>query len=450
LESILKFITLTESQNLNTAKVVKHVFKNIDEDIRNYNKTQINNLILNLKPNSPKHITTICYVLGMYAKWLYEQNIVDTDELYNTIQKLDKKALWKAAKTAATRKFISYEQYIKIISDIESFEEYNPLYYRTLFQCIYEGIYNDDLSVIKNLRSSDVEDNVVTLHEDNGYTYKIKVSNDLAENLKTIATIDIWERPNRYGICRVDMRGLYGDSVFKIEHRATAVDDSYRFTYYAKLRKIAQEYIGYPLLPLQLYTSGIMHRINYLLDKNDIIIQEAFANNCRNRIAHTIISAELFRCNDKIEVSNFRELVKGHLDVFIDDSSCDLNDELFEDILSIVENENPNEFDEGAEVLFEHLSHERNAEVVALAKRLFKDSHNGKLYCENCGFDFNEKYGVRGESFIEAHHIKPVSEMSEGNITRVEDLVLLCSNCHSIVHVKKPWLTMEQLKKITK
>ncbi|MBQ4323227.1 MAG: HNH endonuclease, partial [Clostridia bacterium] len=308
----------------------------------------------------------------------------------------------------------------------------------------------DDLSVIKNLRSSDVEDNVVTLLEDSGYKYKIKVSNDLAKNLKTLAAIDIWERPNPYGICRVDMRGLYGDSVFKIEHRVTAVDDSYRFSYYAKLRKIAREYIGYPLLPLQLYTSGIMHRINYLLDKNSIIIQEAFEDNCRNRMAHSIISAELIRCNNKIDFSNFRELVKGHLDVFMDDLSGDLSDELFEDILSIVENGSPNEFDEGAEVLLEHLSHERNAEVVTLAKKLFKDSHNGKLYCENCGFDFVEKYGVRGDGFIEAHHIKPISEMSEFNITRVEDLVLLCSNCHSIVHVKKPWLTMEQLKKITK
>ncbi|MBQ4322533.1 MAG: hypothetical protein IJC19_01190, partial [Clostridia bacterium] len=144
MENISKFIAFIESQNLNTAKVVKYVFKNIDEDITKYNKSQINDLILNLRPNSPKHITTICYVLGKYAKWLFEQNIVDTEELYNTIQKIDKKALWKAAKTTAIKKFISYEQYIKIIRDIESFEEYNPLYYKTLFQCIYEGIYNDD------------------------------------------------------------------------------------------------------------------------------------------------------------------------------------------------------------------------------------------------------------------------------------------------------------------
>lgn len=449
LENISNFIALMETQNSNTAKVVKHVFKNIDKDIIDLNENELYRLVLDLRPNSPKHIITICYVLGLYAKWLFEQSIVKTDVLFNTIQNLDKKALWKDAKPNANKKFISYERYKKLISDIDTFEEFNSIYYKTLFMCIYEGIYNDDLSVIKNLRSSDIEDNIVTLHEDNGYSYKIKVSNELSENLKYLATLDIWERPNRYGICRVEMRGLYSDTVFKIENRTTAVDDSFRFSYYAKLRNTSREYLGNSLFPLQLYTSGIMHRLNYLLRKNGIETNEAFSNNCRNKTAHNIISAELFRCNYKTEVSNFRELVKGHLNVFENDSFGDLNDELFDDILSVIEDDEFGGFEEGEEVIFEHLTHERNAEVVALAKNLFKESHNGKIYCSNCGFDFSVRYGERGIDFIEAHHIKPVSEMTDGNLTRVEDLVLLCSNCHSIVHLKKPWLSMKELKKIT-
>ena len=64
------------------------------------------------------------------------------------------------------------------------------------------------------------------------------------------------------------------DSVFKIENRSTASSDSYRFTYYAKLRKIAKEYLEYSLLPLQLYTSGIMYRIKSELEKNDVSYDE--------------------------------------------------------------------------------------------------------------------------------------------------------------------------------
>jgi len=301
----------------NTLKVVKFVLRDVDINIENFSLMELEQFILDLKPSSPKTIITIIYVLGMYAKWLQEKGIVSDDNLYQMIQSLDKKLLWKKAKPNAKKKFISHEQYKRVIHDIAMYEEFNALYYELLFSCIYYGIYNDDLSVIKNLKKSDIDDNgIILLHEDNGHSYKIKVSERLAKDLKQLADINIWERRNRFGICKVDMRGAYNDSVFKIENRSTASNDSYRFTYYAKLRKIAKEYLEYSLLPLQLYTSGIMHRIKVELDKNEISLEEAFADNSRNRMAHLIISKELMRCNSNIEVGNFRELVKGHLDSF--------------------------------------------------------------------------------------------------------------------------------------
>ena len=157
---------------------------------------------------------------------------------------------------------------------------------------------------------------MITLKEDNNHVYRIKVSERLAKDLKQLATIDKWLRPNRFGLCQVDMNGVYSDSVFKVESRTTNSETSYRFAYYSKLRKISKEYVGYSLLPLQLYTSGIMHRIKTELNKNDISLEEAFADNSRNRMAHLIISKELLRCNSNIEVGNFRELVKGHLNSF--------------------------------------------------------------------------------------------------------------------------------------
>ena len=253
----------------------------------------------------------------MYAKWLYEEGIVKDNNLYEMVQSLDKKLLWKKAKPNAKKKFINNEEYQRVIKDIATYEEYNALYYELLFSCIWNGIYNDDLSVIKNLRTSNIDDDgVVTLVEDNGHTYKLKIPEKLALDLKQLANISTWQRPNRFGICNVDMRGAYADSVFKIENRSTASNESFRFTYYAKLRKISKEYLEHTLLPLQLYTSGVMYRIKTELEKNNISLEEAFANNSRNRMAHLIISKELLRCNSSIEVGNFRELVKGHLDCF--------------------------------------------------------------------------------------------------------------------------------------
>ena len=242
-----EFIDSTESQN--TQKVIKYVFKRIDEDnIENYNSIQTEQLILNMQPNSSKEIITIIYIFSSYAKWL------NNDNLYNTLQSLDKKLLWKRAKPNAKKKFINNEEYQRVVKDIATYEEYNALYYELLFSCIWSGIYNDDLSVIKNLRTSNIDDNgIVMLEEDNGHSYKFKISEKLASDLKQLASISAWQRPNRFGICNVEMRGVYNDSIFKVEHRSTSSNGSYRFSYYAKLRKIAKEYLEYSLLNMKFH-----------------------------------------------------------------------------------------------------------------------------------------------------------------------------------------------------
>lgn len=310
-----RFIDSIESPN--SQKVAKFALKNIDGDIENYGVMELEQLILDRKPNSPKEIVTVCYVLGSYGKWLQEQNIVDNDNLYQLVSSLDKKLLWKKCKPNAKKKFISEKDYQRVVKDIATYEEYNALYYELLFSCIWNGIYSDDLSVIKNLRKSNINDNgMIILQEDNNHTYKIKVPERLAIDLKKLADISVWQRPNRFGICNVEMRGVYPDSVFKVEHRSTSSNGSYRFSYYSKLRKIAKDYLEHSLLPLQLYASGIMNRIKIELEKNNISLEEAFAQNSRNKMAHLIIQKELIRCNSGIEVNNFRELVKGHLDSF--------------------------------------------------------------------------------------------------------------------------------------
>ena len=76
--------------------------------------------------------------------------------------------------------------------------------------------------------------------------------------------------------------------------------------------------------------------------------------------------------------------------------------------------------------------------------------HNNKLFCEACGFDFSDKYVDLGIGFIEAHHIKPIAKMKQNEKTKIEDIVMLCSNCHSMIHRKKPWTTKDNLKSILK
>lgn len=303
----------------NTKKVVRHVLGGVDADFEKYDSQDLERFVLSREPNSPKAIVTICYVLGLYARWLQEQDLGDGDTLYDRVQSLDKKGLWKKAKPLARRKFITNNQFRRVISEIGLFEEFNQLYYQTLFRCVYEGIYSDDMSVIKNLRASDVSGEYVTLHEDSGQVYTLKVSVQLAEDLVRLSKQRIWERKNRNGICRVHMRGPYPDSVFRIEERkrtSPTSRDSYKFTVYSKLRRISEEYLGFNIKPFPLYASGIMHRIILSLNQHGVPVTEAFADHSRNREAFEIISAELLRCNYSSEIPNFREIVKGHLDQF--------------------------------------------------------------------------------------------------------------------------------------
>ena len=68
---------------------------------------------------------------------------------------------------------------------------------------------------------------------------------------------------------------------------------------------------------------------------------------------------------------------------------------------------------------------------------------NHAILGEEFDDDFKDKYGKRGEDFIECHHINPIS-LGEKK-TSLSDLVLLCSNCHRMIHKKQPWLELHEL-----
>ncbi|MCU0435658.1 MAG: HNH endonuclease [Bacteroidia bacterium] len=106
-------------------------------------------------------------------------------------------------------------------------------------------------------------------------------------------------------------------------------------------------------------------------------------------------------------------------------------------------------FPEGRMVERIHKSRERNSELISRAKERFKKEH-GRVFCQICNFDFEKKYGDVGVDFIEAHHVIPVSEIPENYKTRIEDIAMLCSNCHRMVHRKRPWMSMQDLKKFIK
>jgi hypothetical protein len=97
-----------------------------------------------------------------------------------------------------------------------------------------------------------------------------------------------------------------------------------------------------------------------------------------------------------------------------------------------------------------HYSRERSPTLVRQAKEIALKKH-GYLRCACCNFDFASTYGELGNGFIEAHHTKPVSSLKfDGEVTRVEDLALVCANCHRMLHRRRPWLGMNDLTRLLK
>jgi 5-methylcytosine-specific restriction protein A len=110
-----------------------------------------------------------------------------------------------------------------------------------------------------------------------------------------------------------------------------------------------------------------------------------------------------------------------------------------------IEGEEEAEALEGRALVRVHLTRERDRSIVKTKKARFLRK-NGALYCEVCGFDFAARYGPIGEGYIECHHILPLSSLRPRRPTRLEDLVLVCANCHRMLHRGKPWPTIEQLR----
>lgn len=80
-----------------------------------------------------------------------------------------------------------------------------------------------------------------------------------------------------------------------------------------------------------------------------------------------------------------------------------------------------------------HFRLERNQRLAELAKT----THGYR--CQVCGFSFEREYGQLGRGYIEAHHLTPLSELTQDSPPRLsprDDFAVVCANCHRMIHRK--------------
>jgi 5-methylcytosine-specific restriction protein A len=95
-----------------------------------------------------------------------------------------------------------------------------------------------------------------------------------------------------------------------------------------------------------------------------------------------------------------------------------------------------------------HKVRERDPKIVKQKKEQSLKA-TGKLACEVCEFVFQEYYGILGRGFIECHHRIPLSIFKAESRTRLDDLALVCSNCHRMLHRRIDDLSIPELRRIT-
>lgn len=82
-----------------------------------------------------------------------------------------------------------------------------------------------------------------------------------------------------------------------------------------------------------------------------------------------------------------------------------------------------------------HRQRERRLRAAKLAQA--KLDNDGRLLCEvpGCGFDFEQVYGQLGAGYAQVHHLRQMSKLRGRAFNTVDDVAVVCANCHAMIHL---------------
>lgn len=151
-------------------------------------------------------------------------------------------------------------------------------------------------------------------------------------------------------------------------------------------------------------------------------------------------ASRVMRDFGKMDRQQVWEKIRGHADPKVISISGTIDD-----LAMIQEMEEPatsRSLTEGGISVVISVRYERN---IALRDAAFREHGYD---CAACGFNYQRIYGDWGKGFAEVHHLTLVSS-GDGKKKLVNpktDLIVLCANCHRMVHRKKNrTLTLDEL-----
>lgn len=74
--------------------------------------------------------------------------------------------------------------------------------------------------------------------------------------------------------------------------------------------------------------------------------------------------------------------------------------------------------------------------------------HHG-CCCSVCGIMMADKYGEIAQGYVHVHHLRQLSDINgEYQVDPIHDMRPVCPNCHSVIHMKIPPYTVEEVREL--
>jgi len=200
----------------------------------------------------------------------------------------------------------------------------------------------------------------------------------------------------------------------------------------------------------ELYLAGHLEVARVELERSRVLQEKygRFSARCRNvggpfqviplekdKWKLRFVRSESDRLNPNIDL--FRQVRTRR---FLDAKSAALLERLLKSRTSVLSVEQ--RFIEGERRISNAARTIRNANLRVAAK-----NHWGTdCYC--CGFDFRTFYGDAGEGIALVHHIEPFAQSgNESRASSVDDVRIVCANCHYLIHSEDPPIDVDTLRR---
>jgi superfamily II DNA or RNA helicase len=177
----------------------------------------------------------------------------------------------------------------------------------------------------------------------------------------------------------------------------------------------------------------------------DIIISQNILGN--KKIQKKMTSKEIKEFSENKEWTLTHIIQKTHLDIIRENLDNKFNDPKIDkekflfDLIEEVYNDNNILLEATKIKLKESYYFKRNNK----ARKECIDYYG--TFCQICGADLKELYGEEATNIIEVHHRDPLflSKGIEREVNPKKDLIPVCSNCHTILHIQKPYKTFKEV-----